>query len=306
MHPKKAIILAKVETTYGVDALPTPANNAMLAYELKYELTGEKKPRDPVKPWYGMYGGVNVYEGQKISFSVELKASGSAGVPPRIGALLRACNMAEVIAPGLSVAYNPLSTQSTAESVTIYYYLDGKLYKLRGARGTFKSDFTVNEICKLDFEFTGLYEAPTTAALPTPTFETGYPNIFANAYFDYDSLFPIISKVSVDIGNVVNKRPNANNARGVSEYFIGGREVKGSFDPEITPVIDYWNYFKNTEQIDIAFEVGSGAGKVCGWYLSQVILEPPALGERENILTQEIKFSAHPLAGNDEIQIYFV
>ncbi|WP_444932401.1 hypothetical protein ACJJIF_22000 (plasmid) [Microbulbifer sp. SSSA002] len=70
----------------------------------------------------------------EVTFNAELKGSGAAGTPPEIAPLLRACGLAETITAGTSVEYNLASEGH--ESITLYLYEDGSLYKLTGVRGT--------------------------------------------------------------------------------------------------------------------------------------------------------------------------
>ncbi|MEG1971187.1 MAG: phage tail tube protein, partial [Burkholderiaceae bacterium] len=163
---RNTAILAKVETTYKTDAVPTGAANALLVSNMSITpLNAQNVNRDLVRGYFGgsdqLVGTSNV----QTSFDVELAGSGAAGTAPAWGALLQACGYAEVVTSGQRVEYTPVSTG--IKSVTIYYYLDGTLHKLIGARGTFqlRADMQTGRPV-ISFSFTGLDGGIAAAANP--------------------------------------------------------------------------------------------------------------------------------------------
>lgn len=91
------LVLAKVESTPGVDAIPTVGSNAIAVESPSFnpnlgsaatnEATGSLSPRAPL-PNGGDAG---------IEFDVPLHGSGAAATAPEYGPLLRACGMSETI-----------------------------------------------------------------------------------------------------------------------------------------------------------------------------------------------------------------
>src|SRR4030067_1667568 len=118
----KAVILAKVETTYGTDPVPTAGANAILCSAPEIDGAGKRLERENTKSTYGARLGVNIGEGINIKFTTELKGSGSLGVVPEFGLLFRACNFTETITPNTKVDYDPNSNADTGESITSYFY----------------------------------------------------------------------------------------------------------------------------------------------------------------------------------------
>ena len=83
-YARNALILAKVETTAGVDAVPTGAANALLVANLTINpLKANNVSRDLIRPFFGgseqLVGTATV----EVSFDVELAASGTARRPSR-------------------------------------------------------------------------------------------------------------------------------------------------------------------------------------------------------------------------------
>ncbi len=103
----------------------------------------------------------------QMSFTIEAAGSGTAGTAPAWGPVLRACGMAEVVVATKSVEYNPVS--GGFSSATIYYSIDGVLYKALGCRGTFELAMGEGERPVFKVTMTGLDGGVAAAADPTVT-----------------------------------------------------------------------------------------------------------------------------------------
>lgn len=309
MLKNKALILAKIETVYGTDPTPTGAANAILCGNVAYDVVESKIERTNIKPTFGALRFVNIGEGQKLSFEVELKGSGAAGTAPEIGPLLRACSFTQVINAGVSAVYTPNSAGSAGESVTLYYYVDGLLHKITGARGSVSlSDAKVNQYAKLKFDFTGIYGGPVPAALVTPTFNSAIPPIFRGASFTFDTYAAIIDGISIEVKNDVAKRVDVNSATGILEWFVKERAVSGKIAPEmVLPATkDFWGMWSGGSAYAMTATIGAAAGNRCVITAPAVQLDKPKYGERESIVTLDLGLTLAPTAaGNDEIVLTF-
>lgn len=164
---RNTAILAKVETTYGTDAVPTGAANALLISNASVQINSNNVARDIVRPYMGASEQLVGTRSVAMSFEVELAGSGAAGTAPAWGPLVRACGMSETVTASTRVDYTPVS--AAFESLTIYYSVDGVLYKALGCRGTFELMANIGERPMLKFAFTGLDGGATAAANPTVT-----------------------------------------------------------------------------------------------------------------------------------------
>ncbi|WP_417726178.1 phage tail tube protein [Roseovarius sp.] len=170
------VLLAKLETTYGTDAVPT-GTDAILATDVRLSpMQGQDLDRNLDTPHGGPTGTIPVDLHRTISFKVELAGSGAAGTAPRWGRLLRACGCAETVTVATSVVYNRV--YSNLESVTLHLNIGGTLYAMVGVRGTAAFDVSASGIPYIEFEFTALYVAPADVAQPTPDF-SGIPDPLA-------------------------------------------------------------------------------------------------------------------------------
>ncbi|MDX9792002.1 MAG: phage tail tube protein [Kiritimatiellia bacterium] len=162
---RNTTLLAKVETGYGVDIVPTGAANAMLVSDVTITHTYANVGRDLIRSFMG---GSEELVGTKhvsIECTVELQGSGTAGTAPAWGPLLRACGFAEsdLTTPD-RIEYDPVST--AFESVSIYYYMDGALHKALGCRGNVEINAAIGDRPTLKFSLLGI-DAGVTAATPS-------------------------------------------------------------------------------------------------------------------------------------------
>jgi hypothetical protein len=165
---RNTAILAKVETTYGTDAAPVPATDAMLISNFSINpLKANYIDRNLARPFLGTSDRLISSTYIELSFDVEVAGSGTAGNAPAWGKLLRGCAFAEVITAGQRVEYNPISTGF--EGLTIYYYDDGVLHKLLGARGTVDFKVPLGQRPVMSFKFTGIDGGLAAASNPTLT-----------------------------------------------------------------------------------------------------------------------------------------
>lgn len=166
---RNTVVLAKAEVTYGTDPVPAGAANAMLVSNVTVNpLNAQNVPRELIT---GYMGGFEHLVGNRFvecGFDVELQNSGTAATAPAWGPLLLACGFAEATEALTRVDYTPVS--SAFGSVTIYYYDDGLLHKITGARGNVTFKLTAGGRPTMSFSFKGLYTAPTAAANATPTY----------------------------------------------------------------------------------------------------------------------------------------
>lgn len=302
----KALLLAKTEVTYGLDAGPTGALNSMLCEAPAVEPVITSLERQNVRAFLGAFQKLNVGEAIKIKFSTELKGSGTAGTAPEIGPLLKACGFTETIVPATSVTYAPNSNILTADSCTIWFYFDGMVHKTTGCRGTFDIEAKAGQYAKINWEFTGLYQKAADLALTTGTFNATVPARFVSALLAIDTYAAIVENLKITIGNEIAKRVDANAATGISAYFIKARNVTGEIDPEVVTLAtkDFWTMMDSSSLVAFTARIGSSAGNICTISSARVQLTDIKYGDRENMMTYQLPIVFIPGAsGNDEISI---
>lgn len=300
--------MVKVETTYGVDILPIDTD-AINCFDIEYEALSQEITRKNIVLGFDPVASIFIGEGQKLSFSVELAGSGTAGTAPQIGKLFRACNFNQTISAGVSVTYTPHSSSSLQESVTLYYYVDGLMHKMTGCRGSFSLvDAKVNQPAILKFEFTGLYGGvPAAGSVSTWPYNTYVPPLFKSAQFTLDSYAAIVNSVSIDFKNEIAKRTSINASNGILEWFIKSRAITAKIDPEmVVPTTkDFWGMWLSAAPFNFSVRFGSTAGNICTINANYTQLETPKYGERESMLTADLSLGFKGYNSNPPATIVF-
>jgi hypothetical protein len=94
---RKRVILVKLEPTYGSDSSPA-AGDAILCSNLDITpLEGSSVERDFIRPYFGASGSIRVENFASLTFDTEIAGSGTAGVAPEWGALMKASNFTETV-----------------------------------------------------------------------------------------------------------------------------------------------------------------------------------------------------------------
>lgn len=291
---KREIILLKIETTQGTDAVPAAATDSLLVEDIGWSFAGARMvERNPVKGSLGRFQSVFAGTLMEMTFMAEIKGSGSAGVAPEIGPALRACGLLETIVATTSVEYEPASTGH--ESATIYYYEDGSLYKILGAFGTVNMNLPTGEIGKVEFTFTGHVVGPVDAALPTGVYDDVVPAPVINAPFSALGFSAIISALNLDVGNEIATPPSMSASDGYSDVLITDRDMAGSFNPEATTVAvkDFIGEWKSgaTGAINSG-NIGATAGNIYALSIPTGYYREVGPGDRDGLRTYEIGFAA--------------
>ncbi|MDT3708172.1 MAG: phage tail tube protein [Thiobacillus sp.] len=175
-YARNSVVLAKIETTYGTDPVPTGAANAILVSNLSINpLKANNVDRDLVRAYFGgseqLVGSAHV----EVSFDVEFQHSGTAGTAAAWDPLLQACGFTagSVLTTPARVEHLLETAYASLKSATIYYYDDGVLHKLLGARGSFSVSLNIGERPTFKFTFLGLDGGVTATANASPTL-TGF------------------------------------------------------------------------------------------------------------------------------------
>lgn len=311
---RNSAILAKVETTEGTDATPTGAANALLVSDLSINpLNAQNVDRALIRPYFGASEQLVGTAYIEVSFTVELAGSGVAATAPAWGALLRGCGFLETVST--FVAYTP-DTPANQKSLTIYYYDDGVLHKLLGAKGTVQLAAGVGERPTLQFSFTGKDGGISAAANPSTTLTAWKTPLVITDANSGDLTFggsysagaitggtAYTSRgISLDLGNQVQFTP----LLGAEAVDITGREVTGQIELDLTAaneVTFMTNVKANTLQT-MSLVHGSAAGATVGIHMAAVQLINPSKVDVNGRRLIGYDIRSVPSAGNDDLVIF--
>ena len=168
------VLTAKKETTYGTDAAPTLASNAILTRNFSSKpIEGDPLDRNLDRGSFGATPGAFTNQRQTLGFEVEIAGSGAAGTAPAWMELLEACGMAApVLVASTSATQVPALPSVAASALTMYHWIGDQRRKALGARGTFGLDLTAGAYPFLNFNFTGLIPTSTPRDTNAPTAAT--------------------------------------------------------------------------------------------------------------------------------------
>lgn len=303
---RKRVVLAKTEVTYGVDPIPTGSANAIQIKNLNITpIAANMVGRDLIRPYMGGFDQLIADKHVEIDFEVEIAGSGTPGLAPAYGPLLRACAMAETITPDTMVEYTPVS--SGFESVTIYMNVDGVLHKLTGARGTVDLDITAKQIPVYKFKFTGVYNAVIDSALPGDTDFTAfqYPLVANNSNTTGFELFGVtglvLESLQISVNNTIDFRALIG-----SEYVqVVNRESSGEATFEATSVanLDVFGSAIGTSNGTLEITHGTVSGNKVMISSANVDLGNPTYSDSNGVNMIKAPFYIIPVDGNDEFTI---
>ena len=301
----RRVILAKVETTEGTDAVPTGGANAILIGEPTITpMAGGTVERNLVKQFLGADPAIHVDTHVMVEFAVEIAGSGTVAVAPAYGPLLRGCGFAETITPTTGpVEYDPVSTGE--ESLSIYFNADGTRHALLGARGNVTLAFPPNDVPRFNFTFQGLWVAPAAQALPTPVF-TAFkdPLPVSNVNtptFTLHGYSGILESLEIDLGNTIVHRDRP----GSKQVLLSDRRSTGSI-PLQSPGLATKDFFAAAKAETLAalqLVHGTVANAIVQVDAPKVQLMEPTYAGADGVELLNMSLRLTPNAGDDEIKI---
>jgi hypothetical protein len=313
---RKTVILVKIETTSGIDAVPTGVANAIQAMDLSITpLDASNVDTNIINPWFGNSPSLVGTASVKCSFSVLLAGAGTAATAPAWGALLLACGSAEttgLLTPN-RVEYLPVT--DTLKTATIYWYDDGLLHKLIGCFGNVKLSAKSGEAPKLTFDFVGLDAGVSAAANATATL-TGWKvpvaitkanvtDINLGCTYAAGALSGGVAYnstgLTLDWGNQVAFAPMLT----TEQVVLTDRKMTGTLSVELTAAQEVTQMAAvkaNTLQ-GIGFVIGTATGNKIMLHMPSVQLINPKKEDFNGMRLIGFDMRALPVAGNDELRI---
>lgn len=309
-HVNQAILLAKIEVTYGTDPSPVGAN-AVLCTQPQIKILADKEERKFVSPTISPLAPQYVGCTQEVNFQVEARTSNAAGTAPEIGPLLRACGFKQTVVESTSVTYELVSKDM--ESCAIYVYFGGTLHKLLGARGNVKFIGGTNKYGLFDFTMRAVYAGRTAVTAPTPVYDTRLPEIVKHATVSLtpeggSAFIPVMTTLEWDLKNEIFVRQDVTQTEGIKEIVIAGRAPSGTFDPEMPTLTtkDFWDEFKSRTASAMVFGYGvAGADSKIQFNCPKVVYDPPEYQNRGPVLAHKIPFTCEYDEGDDELKITY-
>lgn len=301
MKYNKRTILAKIETVYGTDIVPTAPLNAILVRNISFTpLKVNADERNLVRSYFGNFEQIVGAAYGMCEIEVELAGAGALGVAPKWSPLLLACAHSETIVATISVTYKPITDNE--QSATIYYFQDQNLYKLVGCKGSVSFDFNEQKIPIMKFKMTGLRTA-VAALAATGAVYTGFQKPLAvnkaNTTLSIQGFSLPTSKFMMDQNATMNYINRIN--REAVDYT--DRKTQGDLEIEepIVSVVDWYQRTLDTTTGALALVHGTVPGQRIKINAPTVQVTEPTQGEIQNTTTLKMGLRFNPGAvGDDE------
>lgn len=220
-------IAAAVESTVGTAESLSASDGVFNAYnpEIQAEIDSEEREAQG-----SMDTLSHVPSGRAgtMTFATDMGWDGSA-VPEWASILLPACGYVES-----SQVYTPRSEApgSNVKTLTLGMYENGLFKSLVGAVGTFKIVCPAGKIPMIEWEFKGVWQAPSDVAIIAPTYPTNTPLRFGAGTITYNSVAQVVENVTFDAGNEITMREDASKAAGFISGLITDRRPMVTLNPE--------------------------------------------------------------------------
>lgn len=303
------VFLLALESTYGVAPALT-ATDAILATNIRLTpMEGQDVSRNLERPHMGAQATIPVDVHTRLSFTAEILPSGTAGVAPVMGKLLRACACAEVITPDTSVAYNPVSRDH--ESAAVHMWIGDTRYALVGARGTAIIRVNASGIPVAEFDLTGLFVMPGEATPVVPDLddqldaEVLVATSTNTPVFTIDAVPFVMRSFALTLGNQVEPRFLI----GAESVIITGRSESIETTVEAVPLSTF-NPFARAmarDKLPVNLVHGTTAGSIVTLAVPGAQMQRPAgLEEQQGIKEWPLRLVPQATsAGNDQWTISF-
>lgn len=315
---RKYAVLAKIESVYGTDSVPTGGANAILVSNVNVNpLNASNVDRNLLRTYYGASEQLIGVAFKEISFDVELVGSGTAGTAPGWGPLLRACAMAETIIAVTRVDYLPIS--AAFESLSMYCYADGVQHVLLGARGEWGLTMKVGEKPMLNFRFQGIDGSESAVANPALTLSAFLtPQVVTDAFTPNAKTGGTVSPTgapAISAGTdfattgIVLQSGNALNFKSIinlQEMEINDRVVTGTVEMDLTAAAEVTALaaVRANTVAAMSFEHGTVTGRKVLLHLPTVQRINPRYADLNQSLLTSFDVRCVPGAtGNDEVRL---
>lgn len=298
-------VLVKRETTEGTDAVPTGGANAMQMTNVNLTpMAGDEVSRELIKPYLGHQGVILVGDYIQIEGDIELAGSGVAGTAPAYSAFLRSCGMSEVVTPGVSVEYEPVS--GPYDSASMYWIQDGVRHIALGARGSFVISLIPKQIPRIRFSMMGLLGTITDQANPSvdhSAFADPLPVNKANTSLVMHDYTSVAESLSLDIGQKVTPRFLI----GEEGMSLGDRQGVGTavLKADTIANIDWFGISGAHTTDELQAVHGVTAGNIVTLDAPAVQIGRPTMGASDGITNYSLPLMLIPVTGNDELKITF-
>ena len=323
---RRQILLAKIETSYGTDAVPQ-ASNSYEAIRLidpfvldlgqdMVEVSGGNLSRGRSRP-------IATVRPTGITFrsyvhGITSPASGyiyTAAAKPALGDLFRACAMFETLETvgyaGGRYRYAPSADVGSDSSVTIVAHQDGFEHRILGCRGNVNFIYQGSAPVIAEFNLRGMLstEASTTRSAPTGLPTIVPPRWVGSGSIFVESLSGVVENLNLNTNNTVleDRASNASSGSGITAIILTDRAPGGSFDPEATDpgTLNFFAQWRASSGAVLSVQTNVTTGNRFTLTASQVVFKKVSWGDKSGLSVFASDFEAYERSGQDEWNLVF-
>jgi len=235
------------------------------------------------------------------TFIYDYTAAKAAKLTNTSGANIVATTMYQIPA---NIRYVPATTSQN--SLTIYFYNDGVLYKFLGCRGTCPLTITSGGPARFSFRFMGMYGGKIDAALPAAVYDATRPPIWKGGSFTINSADAAGQTMSIDPGNNLVTPDNPNSDESFDPAIITARNIRGNVNPKETLVAtrDAMGDFRNSTKRPLHARLGSVVWNRVGITIPSAMYLNHSPQDTNGYVTVDVPFHATIQDGAYSVTIY--
>jgi hypothetical protein len=249
-----------------------------------------------------------------MNAAITLGASGAVVTPNAWAGNVVAGEACEITLRRNGVRYDPIS--DNVPSLTLWAFLDGALYRLLGARGTWSTTGEAAQYPTVTWTFTGIYQDPIDQVLPSTqlAYETSKPykvELAQLALYGLGQTLAKASRFSMDFANTVEAKDNINASEAYDEVQITARQPVAGCDPEAykPSVYNPWARMRreDTTKFHVAIGIRGGVGNIVRLRADRASLTNVPFANRNNIRAydHQMRLARVSSAGDDELYVHF-
>lgn len=309
---KRTLVRIAVETTAGTFEAPAAADAIIIA-DATFDVDYQPVQRNLLRPYFGHSGSLTGSQYHKLDFTTELSGSGAAGTAPAWGKLLLGCAFAETVTASTMVEYTPIT--DGRKTVSLEYFIDGVLYKTKGAMGTVSFNLAEGGRPELKFMFVGAEESYTAVSAPATDFTAWLiPEVIKSGNTAQVTLGGTYAAGAITGGTGYCSRgltlDMANDAKYKSMLGCAGADITdraptGHMALELSAAqeVTFRDAIAANTLTSISMLHGSAAGKQVLFYAPGVRRTNLKAEDYEGTLLSGMDLELQPITGNDELRI---
>ena len=292
----KKILAFAPEAVYGSDAIDSGTPSYVLGREVTITpMAGESTALEYDNGELGNSAELVTELYVTVEFGCDFCAATAAEEAAPWGELAEACLRSVSGTDPVTYILNDDGT----DSLTFYFYMDGTLHALVGARGSMRMSAAAKAFPELRFTFTGIYVRPESQTNPSASFsqwrtplKIGAEN--TSATLDGNAVKMI--SLEYDQANQVSHEEYV----GHEEVMITDYQPSGTLVLEAGSLAQFDPFGKTESGEEVAFSLTHGpAGNQVGWSTSRLQLGRPTYADQNGTLTYSIPI--RPLGNVDQI-----